>query len=116
MDETRALAALYETRRRIEALRQAEEPADSPRLLELQQRHDDLLAALNEHAIVTIAWQDDWSPAFPHYVKPKPAATAHTVDALRPRVLAASAGVMLLLFFLFVIAPELIGDRPYNVF
>jgi hypothetical protein len=70
----------------------------------------------SEHAIVTIAWQDNWSPAFPHHVKPTTAATARAVDALRPRMVAASAGLMLHLCFLFVIAPELIGDRPYNVF
>ena len=109
------LDELFDLRRRIEAGAAAGIPLSSPKLAELVDRHDDLLARLTEQTIVPVAWEDDWSPAT-LTCRPEPKVPSPGVDARRARVLVASVALVALVLFLFVAAPEWIGDRPYNVF
>lgn len=71
------LEQLYEIRSKIEELLQAGEPPSSEGLIELCQRHDDTLAAISEHTIVPVRWDDDWSwRHLLHATAPNPPSTS----------------------------------------
>ena len=51
-----------------------------------------------------------------HFTKPPATRAAKALRSVRPRLVAAAIGAMVLLGCLLALLPEELGDRPYNVF
>jgi predicted O-methyltransferase YrrM len=60
-------------------------------------------------------WQTPYG-SLAHFAKPSTTAATRAVHALHPRLVAAAVALLTLIFCLFALLPEELGDKPYNVF
>jgi predicted O-methyltransferase YrrM len=60
-------------------------------------------------------WQTSYG-SMAHFTKPPTTVTRRALRSLRPQLVAAAIGAMVLLACLLMLLPEELGDRPYNVF
>jgi predicted O-methyltransferase YrrM len=60
-------------------------------------------------------WQTSYG-SMAHFAKPEKTGAARVVRNVRAQLVAATLGLMVLLFCLVAVLPEELGDRPYNVF